>query len=287
MNVLTPKQVEKILQNGFATAKHSPENVRAAQMLFAEVRATYGFTSPGKLLTTSISKLQKNKQATAGLSLPPAMTSHIANLCAFSDSCAETCVAFSGNGGFTTTQNSRIAKLEFALKYPEAFAVLLFHEISKMQTKYKGYKIAIRLNVYSDLRWELIAPEIFTKFRKINFYDYTKHPVSSRTAHTIPKNYSLTYSVSEKTTAEEITKAKLAGRNLAVVVAIRSGKTPTGYRPIPKTFLGMPTTDGDIRDDRHNDKRGTVVILRRKHTMKPWHPMIQQGHVLNGKKLDQ
>jgi hypothetical protein len=285
MKTHTPKQLETLLQKGFNNATHNAENQRDAKLLFAEVRATYGFKSKGTLLSTDISKLQKNKQATAGLSFPPHLSSGLANLCAFADSCAETCVAFSGNGGFTTTQNSRCAKLKFAILHPEAFAVLLMHELDRMETKYAGHTIAVRLNVYSDLRWELIAPEIFTKFPKINFYDYTKHTVRSRPADTIPRNYSLTYSVSEKTTAEEITNAKTAGRNLAVVVAIRSGKTPTGYRPIPATFLGMKTTDGDIRDDRHNDKQRTVVVLRRKHTMKPWHPMIQNAEVLNGKRL--
>jgi hypothetical protein len=281
MSALTPKQLEAILQKGFKNATHNEQTVNAAKFIFAEVRSAYGFKSKGTLLSTSISKLQKNKQATAGLSFPPHLSSGLANLCAFADSCAETCVAFSGNGGFTQTQNSRCAKLDFAIKFPEAFAVLLIHEIDQMQKKYEGYKIAIRLNTYSDLKFEMIAPEIFTKFPRINFYDYTKHTVRSRPAKTIPRNYSLTYSVSEKTTADEIAKAKTAGRNLAVVVSIRSGKTPAGYRPIPKTFLGMKTTDGDIRDDRHNDRPGNVVILRRKHTMKTDHPMIKQAERLN------
>ena len=286
MKPLAPHQLEQLLTWGFKTAsnydtKKTERNVRGAKLVFAQVRSDYGFKSAGTLLSTSISKLQKNKQATAGLSFPPALSSGLANLCAFSDSCAETCVAFSGNGGFTQTQQSRKAKLEFALKFPEAFAVLLTHEIAQMQKKYAGHKIAIRLNTYSDIRWERVAPQLFTQFPRVKFYDYTKHTMRSRPAETMPKNYSLTYSVSEKTTAHEIRVAKEAGRNLAVVVAIRSGKTPQGYRKIPKTWGGMPTTDGDIRDDRHNDKKGTVVILRRKHTMKPWHPMIQQAGRLN------
>jgi len=281
MKPLAPHQVEILLTHGFKSATHNEQTVRTAKFIFEEVRKTYKFKSTGTLLSTSISKLQKNKQATAGLSFPPALSSGLANLCAFSDSCAETCVAFSGNGGFTQTQQSRIAKLEFALKFPEAFAVLLTHEITQMQKKYAGHKIAIRLNTYSDIRWERVAPQLFTQFPRVKFYDYTKHTVRSRPAETMPRNYSLTYSVSEKTTAGEIANAQQAQRNLAVVVAIRSGKTPQGYRAIPKTWGGMTTTDGDIRDDRHNDKKETVVILRRKHTMTPWHPMIQNAQRLN------
>lgn len=287
MKTLTPLQIEKKLTKGFnAYFYEIKHDVTKAKKNYSKIRASYGFSSAGSLLTVNISKLQKNNQVTAGLSLPPAVSSGLANLCAFSDSCAETCVAFSGNGGFSNTQTSRIAKLEFMIKHPEDFVVLLMHELYKLERKHKRTTIAVRLNVYSDIRWERVTTNMFGVFNRVNFYDYTKHTVRSRPADTIPENYSLTYSVSEKTTADEIVKAKTAGRNLAVVVAIRSGKTPTGYRPIPATFLGMKTTDGDIRDDRHNDKKETVVILRRKHTMKPWHPMIQQASVLNGKKLD-
>jgi hypothetical protein len=283
--LITPKELEFLLATGFSDFEESAntwEDVRYAQIIFANVRRRYGFKSKGSLLTTTISKLEKNREVTAGLSLPPHTSSDIANLCAFADSCAETCVAFSGNGGFNTTQLSRIAKLEFAIEHPAAFATLLWNEVDDLQRKQGQKQIAIRLNVYSDIRWERVAPQLFADFPKVNFYDYTKHTVRSRPEIWIPENYSLTYSVSEKTTPAELAQATNAGRNLAVVVGIRSGKLSDGsYRPIPKTWMGMPTIDGDIRDDRHNDPQNAVVILRRKHTMTTEHPMIQTAERLS------
>jgi hypothetical protein len=285
MEALTPHTLEFHLSTGFADFENSAntwEQLHAAKELFSKVRRTYGFSSKGSLLSLSISKLQKNNQVTAGLSFPPHSSSGLANVCAFADSCAQTCVAFSGNGGFSQTQRSRIAKLDFAIKHPEAFATLLWHELDDLQRKQGRNKIAVRLNVYSDIRWERIAPQLFADFPKVNFYDYTKHTVRSRPEIWIPENYSLTYSVSEKTTPTELVQAWGTGRNLAVVVEVRSGKLSDGsYRPIPKTWMGMLTVDGDVRDDRHNDPENRVVILRRKHTMKPNHPMIQTAERLS------
>ena len=276
----TPKQTEQQLKAGFDSIQiGTPENIRAAEIAFRAVRATYGFKSKGKLLTTGISKLEKNKQITAGLAFPPATSSDLANLCAFSDSCASTCVAFSGNGGFTTTQLSRKAKLEFALLFPEEFALLLFEEIRVLSNNNRR-RVAIRLNTYSDLRWEIVAPILFAAFSRVNFYDYTKHTTASRPAGKIPSNYKLTYSVSERTNTQEISKAIDAGRNLAVVVSVRSGTIAGEWRKIPRTWGGIKTVDGDKRDDRHNDPKNRVVILRRKHTMKTNHPMIQQAERL-------
>jgi hypothetical protein len=284
-NPIRPAHLEFLLATGFSDFEHSPNTKVAlhyAKKQFAEIRLQHGFKSKGTLLSLSISKLQKNEQVTAGLSFPPHTSSGIANVCAFADSCAETCVAFSGNGGFSQTQRSRIAKLDFAIQHPAAFANLLWHELDELQRKQGRKQIAVRLNTYSDLRWERIAPQLFEDFPRINFYDYTKHTLRSRPEIWIPENYSLTYSVSEKTTPTELAQANNAGRNLAVVVEVRSGKIKDGsYRPIPRTWMGILTVDGDIRDDRHNDPENRVVILRRKHTMKPNHPMIQTAERLS------
>lgn len=248
-----------------------------ARHIYKFVANNHGISNPGNLLSESISKLNKNSLPTFGLALLPATYSGLGNLCAFSDSCADTCVAFSHNGSYSSTKRSRLAKTELMINYPESFMILLKHEISEAARKYKTPQI--RLNTYSDIRWENIMPEVFDTYANVQFYDYTKHPVSSRP--NVPNNYRLTYSISEKTTAKEIEKAKTANRNLAVVVSIRSGKIKEQWRAIPKTWAGIPTVDGDQTDDRYSDPSGVVVILRRKHTMKANHPMIQKAERLD------
>jgi hypothetical protein len=283
----TPTQIEQKLRDAFRTYEtngHTQQehlnDVAKAKQIYRLIRSQHGIKSPGKLLTQSISKLEKNDAPTYGLALLPATFSDLGNLCAFSDSCAETCVAFSGNGSFNSTMTSRLAKTELMIKFPYEFIVLLCDELTTIH-EYSNRNALVRLNTYSDIRWERIFKRFMRHCYSINFYDYTKHPLRSRPSHTLPDNYKLTYSVSEKTTAQEIQKAHAAKRNLAVVVGVRSGNTSNGWRPIPSTWAGMPTVDGDLNDDRANDPPGSVVILRRKHTMKPWHPMIQQGNKLN------
>jgi hypothetical protein len=281
----TPAQIEKSLKAAFLkyenkTHKETIADLEQARNVYRWVRSTHGIKSPGKLLTQSISKLEKNDTPTYGLAFLPATYSELGNLCAFSDSCAQTCVAFSGNGSFSSTMRSRQAKTHFMIQHPYEFIMMLCAELATIHEYTEGTAL-VRLNTYSDIRWERIFPDFMRELYSIGFYDYTKHPTSSRPARSLPSNYLLTYSVSEKTTAKEIAKAKAAGRNLAVVVSIRSGKTKEGWRPIPKTWSNIPTIDGDLTDDRANDPTGVVVILRRKHTMKPWHPMIQQANKLN------
>lgn len=281
----TPSQIEKSLADAFrkyenTTHQENLENIITAKATYRKVRASYGIASPGKLLTQTISKLNKNETPTYGLAIIPAGLSEIGNVCAFAGECASTCVAFSGNGSFSNTVNSRKAKTDFMVNHPFHFIVLLCEEMAAIHENSPG-TTQIRLNTYSDIRWERIFADFMRQLYSIEFYDYTKHPISSRPADSLPYNYRLTYSVSEKTTANEIKKARDHKRNIAVVVSIRSGKTATGWRPIPTTWANILTVDGDLTDDRFNDPIGTVVVLRRKHTMKPWHPMIQQGSKLN------
>jgi hypothetical protein len=173
----------------------------------------------------------------------------------------------------------RAARLDFAIEQPLFFAVLLWEELRKA-TQSDTYAVAVRLNTYSDIRWERVAPHLFEYFSRSTFYDYTKHPTRSRPRHLMPNNYTLTYSISEKTTPAEFLRNVSIDRNTAAVIATRSGNTPQGWRAIPETFAGLPTIDGDKQDARHLDARGHVVILRRKHTLKPSSGLIAGAAVI-------
>lgn len=288
----TPKQIENDLTNAASLVwefLHDygqwKKQTAHAHKLFTELAKDHNLTKAPKLFSEEISKLQKDEKTTIGLPLLPATTSNVADLCAFSDSCAETCVAFSGNGSFSSVFNTRQLKTKLLANHPTEFLVLLIEELFKATNKHGAKNLAVRLNTYSDIRWERITPWMFEMFCSVQFYDYTKHTPTSRPAKTIPKNYHLTYSVSERTTLRTLQNCKDIGRPLAVVVEIRSGKLPgkSSMREIPGTWGGMQTIDGDSSDARYLAPPQSVTILRRKHTMKPTHPMIKAASNLEKK----
>jgi hypothetical protein len=290
--LIPPKQLEaqlkhcadivlEALQNG-ETWKAQTDKAHASFLKLAKFE---GLKKAPKLFSEEISKLQKDEKVTMGLPLLPATRSNVANLCAFSDSCANDCVAFSGNGSFESVLKTRQLKTELLAFSSVNFLTLLTEELFKAVSKHGAQNLAVRLNTYSDIRWERVAPWLFEIFAGVQFYDYTKHTPTSRPAETIPANYHLTYSVSERTTLRTLQNCKDIGRPLAVVVEIRSGKLPgkSFMREIPNTWGGMQTIDGDSSDARYLAPKNSVTILRRKHTMKPKHPMIQSAAKLERK----
>jgi hypothetical protein len=286
----TPNQIERDLAKAADYVLELLSNdavgyemqLNLAHQVFKNTASQWELKNAPSLFSGNISKLQKDEKTTLGLALLPAKHSNIANVCAFADSCAESCVAFSGNGSFPSVYRSRMAKTALLTASPKSFMILLIDELFTAVGKVGAQNLAIRLNTYSDIRWERVAPWMFEMFKGVQFYDYTKHPVSSRPETTRPANYHWTYSVSEKTTANHVSECADIGRPLAVVVEVRSGKQPKTehMRPIPKTWAGMPTVDGDSSDARYLTPTGSVVILRRKHTMKTNHPMITTAQQL-------
>lgn len=134
---------------------------------------------------------------------------------------------------------------------------LLFKEIEESiaLAKKEKKKLAIRLNVISDIAWEKIkvnGKNVFQTFPKVQFYDYTKSParMSAFLAGEMPKNYQLTFSRSESN--QKIVESIVAsGGNVAAV-----------FRgALPKTYLGKKVIDGDKSDLRFQDKRGVIVGL--------------------------
>jgi hypothetical protein len=288
----TPKQIETALAKAaiqlekqlITSGRIFSHDVEEAKRIFQELREAQGFSSSAKLFSREISKLNKDEAVILGLPLLPATHSGIGNLCAFSDTCADDCVAFAGNGMYPSVYKSRMAKTELLVNHPRAFMALMISELFDEYVKAQDMeqKLAVRLNTYSDIRWEKVAPFLFDYFRAVQFYDYTKHTTRSRPESSRPLNYHLTYSVSENTTANELEKAAIMQRPLAVVVRIRSGKVKSleGMRPLPETWAGMPVIDGDESDARWTTPPGNVVLLRRKHTMNQNHAMIAHAEKL-------
>ena len=122
----------------------------------------------------------------------------------------------------------------------------------------RGWRVAVRLNGTSDLRWEAFAASLFSEHADVNFYDYTK--VSDRVTNpNLPANYTLVYSRSERAGSERMARFVLAmGFNVAIVFNTRRGQS------LPATWGGYPVIDGDETDLRYLDPAGSVVGLRAK-----------------------
>lgn len=184
---------------------------------------------------------------TYGLSLAPSDTSGY-NVCArASVGCRVACLFYAGHGTFPSVQRGRIAKTRLFFQNRPAFLATLHAELhrARRNAERRGQRLAVRLNVVSDLPWERIDPSIFTTFTDVQFYDYTKleHRI-------VPSNYHLTFSRSEQNTVQAIREYRM-GRNIAVVFSDPQ---------LPKTWNGIRVLNGDDTDLRFLDRRGVIGL---------------------------
>lgn len=186
--------------------------------------------------------------------------------------CKATCLTYVGHN-WMVFYNAKLkaAKTIAFLSEPVAFMRLLYEAIKKLQRSKKRNKFC-RLNVLSDVCWEIVAPWIFEKIQGVQFYDYTKIP-----GRNTPDNYDLTFSYAGTPANKKHCESELArGRRIAVVFIgyKRVGEEwkPLGklkgpelleqFPQLPPTFMGYPIVDGDISDLRPLEPGGVVVGLR-------------------------
>lgn len=214
----------------------------------------------------ALSDEASERYLTVGLSLAPAqqngltMNGRKVNLCPhMSKACRAICLNGTGRARIHhTTRRARVAKSRLFVLDREAFMAMLTTELERFRRKAQreGKTLLVRLNVFSDVRWEQVAPELFTRFHDVQFYDYTK--VASRIGN-VPSNYHLTFSRSEVN--HDTALAMLAaGVNVAVVFEDHS---------FPMTWNGYDVIDGTVSDLRVMDPRGprgVVVALAEKDT---------------------
>ncbi len=181
-----------------------------------------------------------------------------------SKECASLCLYDAGMGAFDSVKAARISKTLLFFDERPAFLWNLKKDIEKLDRKAKKQKMvpAVRLNGTTDILWERVAPELFTDYPHIQFYDYTKIP-GRPDKKGFPSNYHLTFSRSEINDSSGRFKGQVdaeikAGRNVAVVFDVKKGA------PLPDTFKGLPVLDGDVSDIRFKDPSGHIVGLRGK-----------------------
>jgi hypothetical protein len=285
--MLKPQQLEQHLSQLTELAESDLMSAKEANSFYAQARVLFGFKPlAGFFLSTEkdIAKLDVGTgRHLIGLSLPPATSSGLANTCAFEDDCLTKCVGVGGSNRFSSASNGKAARLQLFIDNPQAALALLVGGIDKAVANHGAENVAVRLNIYSDLRWERILPNWFwTRFANVVFYDYTKHPLASRPVATIPANYKLTYSVSKRSTVWQVSNQRNAGRPVAVVIDTRGGKVKgtDKYRDLPLEADGVTIVDGDASDRRYEDPAGALVLLRRKNGLPASDPLVRNAEQL-------
>ncbi len=167
--------------------------------------------------------------------------------------CRAMCLVYSGrNPADPYNLAIKIATTVALLEQPEAFCRLLLAatHVFSCGAGCEGHVPFVRLNVYSDIPWEVLFPGLFDFFPDLQFYDYTKLP-----GRPAPENYDLTFSYSGHNIVDAKKELK-KGRRIAVVFGVRRNEA------LPRTFWGREVVDGDLHDLRPLDPDGVIVALR-------------------------
>jgi hypothetical protein len=176
--------------------------------------------------------------------------------------CRRGCLGGTGRAEFTPSiELVRISRTKLYATDPAAFWSVLEPELHKVDRKAKrlGVPVAFRPNVLSDQAWHLKFPQIFDTFSHWQFYGYTKlkSMVSAVVNGTLPPNYHITFSWSERCNTDYVAACLDSGINVAVPFYDRETFKPT----IPMRWNGWNVINGDESDLRFNDPQGVIVGL--------------------------
>lgn len=208
---------------------------------------------------TKMLKSKKFGVLTGILHLAPASLSGV-NVCPHSSNgCRTACLNTAGHGLYPKNQKIRIAKTKWLFEDKQAFMTELKRELdlAVIRTKKNGFTLAIRLNGTSDLSWESLLS--MDKYPNIKFYDYTKNPfrMNRFLSGGMPKNYHLTFSLSESNMPIALQVLKQGG-NVAMVFGTKD------VTQLPKIHLGYKVISGDENDLRFKDPKNVIVALKMK-----------------------
>lgn len=225
-----------------------------------------------KLLTTN-TKLAKSVPGyyITGLSLFPDKI-----LCPYATpACEAGCIVKSGHARVhPAVKQAYLNRRKWYYSDIDTFLQALHYEIGaeKRKAERKGLKLAVRLNVYSDIKWEALG--IIERYPDVQFYDYTKIPLFNRVQ---APNYHLTFSWSENIFGQMHAISYLETKQTSVAVVFASPE-------LPDTFKGFPVIDGDESDARWLDPKGVVIGLKYKKGDGNLEELIKAGFVIDNRK---
>lgn len=233
--------------------------LKGARASWLKFRQDNGFGSYANLLTLpSVQhKLKKSKIYTVGLTIQHANVAGV-ETCAWRGHCTSVCVLDNGNGRYNSVQKARNVKTQFLAKHPEDFVRILGSEIRKHSNEQET--VLVRLNVNSDLRWYNILTSLAnnkTGMENVYVYDYTKNPAVLTGDGMVGTRYRIVYSVNENTDMAKVAAFIRNGGTAAIVTNRHKTQKTLG------SYMGLPLVDGDLSDDRYNEK-GVWVDLAAK-----------------------
>jgi hypothetical protein len=165
--------------------------------------------------------------------------------------CFALCLRKSGRLVFNKSQKVMRKRTEFYYSDPVAYQAMIEKELTKLEktAKKKGLIPTARLNGTSDLDFS----SIYRKFPGIQFREYTKGIEFYFEKQGKEKNVHFVYSVSEKTTENEILRVLESGGQCAMVMKEKTEK-----------YLGFPVVDGDNNDLTFLKPKGIILALKPK-----------------------
>lgn len=186
------------------------------------------------------------------------------------EGCKEACLVTAGRNKFESTRRAKLKRTELFFKHRDTFFKVLVKEIQKAIKKAERQKLtpAIRLNGTSDISFENFKLEdgknIFQMFPEVQFYDYTKNYLRfNKFKKELPKNYHLTFSMSENFPAEMLNDVSKKC-NLAIVYGAKDKNTN-----LESYFEENTIINGDENDLRFLDpKNGRIIGLKAKGSAK-------------------
>lgn len=219
----TPRRMSRrILGQNYKTAKETPPHIidtlyEATGFKEASVMGLSLLPSTQSYRNDNVERIMETAPAVYGVQ---ELWDIRINVCArATPECESSCLVFSGHNlsdDYNTVK--KYALISSLVREPEAFIRMLAENIHlhNCSSTCAGIAPLIRLNVFSDLPWELMVPEMFEHFSDVQFYDYTKVPNRKP-----PANYDLTFSYAgtEQNVAAMDFEVKSHGRRVAVVFA--------------------------------------------------------------------
>jgi len=246
----TPKGLAKtLLGQNYKTAKETPEkpsDVQGLNLLPHEL----GIHAP-RLLGG------KSAGGIATTNLLPAVN---ASWCVGSNRfCRSACLAHTGRNVYGYSIRVKRQRCAALVAHPEAFMRAVAERVAQHErnsTK-RGDEPFVRMNVLSDIPWELVAPGLFQAYPNLQFYDYTKVPGRDPRAAGV-ENYDLTFSYSGSNwthVRHEVTKSR---RRVAIVFLPKRKYQAKEIREqpmigLPSRFQGLDVVEGDFSDVRPRD----------------------------------
>lgn len=245
----TPMGLAKtLLGQNYKTAKETPEKPSDVQGLNLLPHVLGARVAPEGALTK----------------VGPLSTSKSTLCIGSSPECRAACLAHTGRNVYAYSMRVKRQRCEALLGRPKHFlrAIVARVEQHQKNSMKRGDEPFVRMNVLSDIPWELFAPGLFEHFPSMRFYDYTKVP-----GRRPPRNYDLTFSYSGRNWEFVRHEMEAHRRRVAIVFLPKRKYRASEIREqpmigLPNRFQNRPVVEGDFSDVRPRDPQGVFVGLR-------------------------